>query len=176
MALRSGLVALSLSALSALSIAALGIPAVIVTTSSVAHAEAEDSANVEILVLHATQQAGAGAIDPSIGNLPQLKKPPFSSFNTYKLLDRKGITLKKGQPIEYALVDGRKLNLVLLEKTPKPERYRLAASIDASKGEAFLKKIEVTASPNEPFFVAGQSHKGGILVLGIAIKGAGAAK
>ncbi|WP_394832513.1 hypothetical protein LVJ94_39025 [Pendulispora rubella] len=168
MALRSALVAVSLS------MAALGLSAAVITTSSVAHAQADESANVEIMVLHATQQAGAGAIDPSIGNLPQLKKPPFSSFNTYKLLDRKGIAIKKGQPIEYVLVDGRKLNLVLLEKTQKPERYRLAASIGAPKGEEFLKKIEVVASPNEPFFVAGQSHKGGILVLGIAIKGAAA--
>jgi len=169
MAFRSALVALSLSI--PLSIAGIGIAAAVFTTASVAQAQsAEDNANVEIMVLHATQQPGSGAIDPSIGNLPQLKKPPFSSFNTYKLLDRKSLAIKKGQPIEFALVDGRKLALVLVEKTPKPERYRLAASINAPKGEAFLKKIEVTASPNEPFFVAGQSHKGGILVLGIAIK------
>ena len=165
--------ALSIS-VAALSMAAMVAAAVAVTSvaSAQTQPQTEDAtaAQAEILVLHATQQPGAGTIDPSIGNLPQLKKPPFSSYNTYRLLDRKSVSLKKGTPIEYPLVDGRKLELVLLDKSAKPVRYRLAASIGAPKGETFLKKIEVTASPNEPFFVAGQNHQGGILVLGIAIK------
>ncbi|WP_394826432.1 hypothetical protein [Pendulispora albinea] len=166
--------ALSVSVAS-VSLAAFVAGAVAMTSTSVASAQtadtqADETAKTEILVLHATQQPGGGIIDPSIGNLPQLKKPPFSSYNTYRLLDRKSASLKKGAPLEYPLVDGRKLELSFIEKTAKPTRYRLAASIGGPKGETFLKKIEVTASPNEPFFVAGQSHQGGILVLGITVK------
>jgi len=179
--LRRALALFSCSAASlAMSIAPMSMPIVaavaVVSSPSVAEAQSAEvdavvTANAEILVLHATQRPGAGTIDPSIGELPQLKNPPFNSYNTYKLLARKGVSLRKGVPTDYVLADGRKLELTLLDRVAgKPARYRLAASIGAPKGEAFLKKIEVTASPNEPFFVAGQSHKGGILVLGIAIR------
>ncbi|HWL86099.1 MAG TPA: hypothetical protein VNO21_09875 [Polyangiaceae bacterium] len=147
---------------------------VAVTSTRAAQAQAPESedttAQAEVLVLQASKQPGAGSIDPSIGNLPQLKKPPFDAYNTFRLVDRKAVSLKKGTPADLPLVDGRKLELVLLDKTGKPSRYRLAASISAPKGAAFLKRIEVSASANEPFFVAGQSHQGGILVLGIAIR------
>jgi hypothetical protein len=47
----------------------------------------------EVMVLHATQN-DAGAIDPRIRRLP-LNRPPFSSFNTYKLI---GLRLEPLQP------------------------------------------------------------------------------
>ncbi len=166
MSLRRTLTALGLSLVTAAAFA-VGI-----TSTRAAHAqvESEDTAQAELLVLQASKKPGAGSIDPSIGNLPQLKKAPFDAYNTFRLLDRKSVALKKGAPAEIPLVDGRKLELVLLDKSGKPSRYRLAASIRAPKGEAFLKRIEVSASANEPFFVAGQSHQGGILVLGIALR------
>ena len=37
-------------------------------------------------------------------------------------------------------------------------------------GQAFLKLLEVKAAANEPFFVAGQSYGGGILVIGITVR------
>jgi len=146
----------------------LGVSALLF--SGVAEADTPD-ATAEIMVLQASKTPGEGSIDPSIGKMPQLKKPPLDKFNTYKLLDKKGVTLKKGAPSVYPLVNGHKLELVLLEKTTDtPARFRIGGSIRPPKGEAFLKKIEVNASANEPFFVAGQSHNGGILVLGITVR------
>jgi hypothetical protein len=123
----------------------------------------------EIMVLHATQVDGKGSIDPAVGNMPQLKKPPFSAYNTYKLLDKKSLPLEKGKSAEYPIVNGRVLQVTLVEVTPE-KRYRISAAISQPGGPAFLKLLEVTAAPNEPFFVAGQSYQDGILVLGITLK------
>ena len=35
--------------------------------------------------------------------------------------------------------------------------------------QAFLKLLEVTAGPNDPFFVAGQTYEGGTLFLELAM-------
>lgn len=133
------------------------------------HAPAPSHATVEVMVLHATQQPGAGSIDPQIGNLPQLKKPPFSAYNTYKLLDRKALPLDKGKPVTYGMVNKRTLQITL-EDVMADRRYRVAAAINQPGGGAYLKLLEVTAAANETFFVAGQSYQGGILVIGFTMK------
>ena len=121
------------------------------------------------MVLHATQVAGAGSIDPQIGSLPQLKKPPFSSYNTYKLLDRKALTLVRNAPVSHTLINKRELQVTLQEMTAD-KRYKVAAAINQPGGASFLKLLEVTAAANDTFFVAGQSYEGGILVIGITLK------
>jgi len=134
-------------------------------------AEAQDkrAAHAEIMVLHATQQPGAGSIDPSIGNMPQLKHPPFSAYNTYRLIDKKAYSIPAGTSVKHSLVNGRVLQ-VTLNDIAGDGRYRVAAHIDQPDGKTFLKLLEVTAAPNEPFFVAGQSHEKGILVIGITMR------
>jgi hypothetical protein len=129
------------------------------------------SVGAEVMVLHATQTPGPGSIDPSIGNLPQLKKPPFSAYNTYKLIDRKALVLEKNKPTNYTMVNSRILQ-VTLEEITADNRYKVATAINqpSGNGDAFLKLLEVTAAPNETFFVAGQAYQSGILVIGITIK------
>jgi hypothetical protein len=134
-----------------------------------APAQAPATATAEILVMHATQAPGEGSIDPRIGDLPQLKKPPFSAYNTYKLLDSKKLPLKKGEPGEYALVNGRTLQ-VLLRDISADKRYSVHTAINQPGGATFLKLLDVTAAPNEPFFVGGQSYQGGSLVLAITMR------
>ncbi len=122
-----------------------------------------------IMVMHATQSDGGGSIDPGIGDMPQLKKPPFSAYNTYKLLDKKVLPLEKGKPVTHGLITGRTVQVTLLDVTPD-HRFHVGAAINQPGGQAFLKLLEVNAAANEPFFVAGQSYQGGTLVLGITIK------
>jgi hypothetical protein len=139
-------------------------------TSDAKLARAQGGApKVEIMVLHATQSAGAGSIDPQIGDLPQLKRPPFSSYNTYKLLDRKPLGLEKGKPITYVMPNKRVLQVTLQDVT-SDGRFKIAAAINDPNGGAFLKLLEVTAAANETFFVAGQSYNGGILVIGFTVR------
>ena len=134
----------------------------------VAFAQAS-KANAEIMILHATTAPGPGSIDPQIGNLPQLKRPPFSSYNTYKLLDRKGLGLEKGKPVTYVMPNKRVLQVTLQDVTADG-RFKVAAAINDPNGGPFLKLLEVTASANETFFVAGQSYDGGMLVIGFTLK------
>ena len=133
-----------------------------------AQAPAPATVNAEVMVMHATQVAGPGSIDEKIGNLPQLRKPPFSSYNTYKLLDRKTLAVQKGQPASYQLPNARTLQVSLNDV--KEKRYHVSASISQPDGKAFLKLLEVAAAPNEPFFVAGQTFQGGSLVIAITLR------
>ena len=139
----------------------------------VAQSGAPAPANVkaDVMVLHATNVDGGVVIDPRIGELPALRKPPFSAFNSYKLLSQNAVAVSKDPkdpPATTTLPNGRVLQIALREV--KDNRYRVATSISDPSGKSFLPLLEVTAPAGEPFFVAGQSYNGGMLVVGIKIK------
>ena len=126
----------------------------------------------ELIVLHATNDSSG--IDPNIGKMPELGKPPFSSYNSYKLLDRSKLCLAKAKSATTKLPNDRDLMVTLkdiLEPTKKGDskRYVVSASIQKPGGSTFLPLLEVNAKPGETFFVAGQAYKGGMLVIGIKI-------
>ena len=54
---------------------------------------AEVELATEVMVLHATN-SGKG-IDSAIGKMPELKKPPFSSYDSYALLSKTRLPLSK---------------------------------------------------------------------------------
>jgi hypothetical protein len=150
--------------------AGLALVCAVPATPSAVHAAAAPHPRVEIMQLHATNSDGGGSIDPRIGNLPQLKRPPLSAYNTYKLLDRKLLPIEKDKPVADKLVNGRTLQVTLLDITAD-KRFHVRAEIDRPDGgEAFLKLLEVTASANEPLFVGGQAYQGGTLVLGLTVR------
>lgn len=127
---------------------------------------------VEVVVLHATND-GSG-IDPKIGKMPELGKPPFSAYNSYKLLERLKLSLQKGKPTTTKLPDGSVLQVSLKDVTEakkqgEPRRFVISTSIQKPGGNTFLPLLEVNAKAGEPFFVAGQQHKGGVLVLGVKV-------
>lgn len=117
---------------------------------------------IEVLVLHATN-SGKG-IDPRIGDLPELKRPPFSSYDSYELLQAERLPLIVGQPRELRLPNDRVLRTRLVAILPR-ETLRIAASINQPKGKTFLPLLEVKAKVGQRFIVAGQKFKAGILVL-----------
>lgn len=116
----------------------------------------------EVMVLHATN-SGKG-IDSRIGNMPELKKPPFSSYDTYVLLDKVRLPLEKDDKT-MNLPNGRVLKTKLIEALKDNEHVRMSASINQPGGKTFLPLLEVKAKVGQTFIVAGQSYKGGILVL-----------
>lgn len=146
-------------------------PAASASASSSASDAPAAQVPAQIMVLHATNTDGG--IDPRIGPLPQLKLPPFSAYNTYKLLGRHAITLATSRPDTTTLPNGRVLRTVLKAALPD-QKYRVSASIsrprdDKAREDTFLPLLEVTAKSGETFFVAGQSYRGGILVVGIRV-------
>ena len=127
---------------------------------------------VEILILHGTND-GSG-IDPKLGRLPELGKPPFSSYNSYKLLERSRQTLTTQGPTSMKTPTGANLRLSLKEivepqKRDQVRRYVISSSIQKPGGNSFLPLLEVSAKAGQLFFVAGQEYKGGALVFGIKV-------
>lgn len=128
---------------------------------------------VEVLELHGTND-GSG-IDPKLGKLPQLGKPPFSSYNSYRLLARGTLELTRGSTATRKLVTTATLQVTLkdvLEPTQAGEvrRYVLAASVKKANGTSALPLLEVSTRSGEWVFVAGQAYKGGTLMVGLRIK------
>ena len=113
-------------------------------------------------MLHATN--AKKGIDPRIGDMPELKKIPFSSYDSYELLQRVRLPFKKDEPKTFDLPNGRVLQTKLVEALPD-DSVRLSASINQPGGKTFLPLLEVKAKVGQAFIVAGQSYKGGILVL-----------
>lgn len=127
----------------------------------------------EVIVLHATN-SDAG-IDPKIGKMPELQKPPFSAYNSYKLLDRAQVALTKGQATRTKLPNGSELMVTMKDELAsatkgEPKKYVVSARIRKDGGSSFLPLLEVNAKPGDTFFVAGQKYQGGILVIGIKIQ------
>jgi hypothetical protein len=126
----------------------------------------------EVIVLHATND-GKG-IDPSIGKIPALERPPFSSYNSYKLLEKYDLKLPKGEAKDKKLPDGGKLALMFKEvsrgkKKDDPTKFVVSATIEKADGKQFLPGLDVNALKGEYFFIAGQKYNGGILVIGVKI-------
>ena len=132
----------------------------------------EAAVSTEIVVLHATND-GTG-IDPKIGKMPELGKPPFSSYKRYKLLDRSQHPTSKAAASTIKLPNDAVLKVSLKDviepqKKGEAKRYVMSASIQKPGGKDFLPLLEVNAKAGETFFVAGQNYKGGVLVIGIKV-------
>lgn len=132
---------------------------------SSAHAQSA-SQPAEVLVIHANTE-GDG-IDPQLAKLEALRKPPFDSFKKQSLIRRVEVKLEPGKEAEVELPNGRKLHLVLLEKL-KDGRLRVSVSINRPGQRDYLPVMTVSAAPGDPFFVAGQKHEGGTLIIGVRV-------
>ncbi len=129
---------------------------------------ATERSEAEVIVLHALND-GKG-IDPKIGKMPQLKQPPFSAYSSYRLLHRGRVNLVKGKDATLVLPNKGKVVLQLksVSKTKKGKRFVLATRIDKANGSKFFRG-EFKAKPRNIFFVAGERHGKGILVVGIRV-------
>jgi hypothetical protein len=134
------------------------------------------SPTLEITLIYAALSDAGGSIDPALRDLPQLTRDqPFVRYNVYKLLERTQHTLETDKPDTYGIVNGRTLQITLVDVTttgaPHPDRrYHVRAAIGEPGKQAFLKRLEVTASEGEPFFVGGQSYQGGTLFLELVVR------
>lgn len=146
----------------AFAVAALGALLVpLVNSERVAHADGTPRADV--LVIHAATVPGAGSMDPKLANLRQLKNVPFNGYNSFKVLDSKSaLALAKVGP-SVALPNGYNFSLSL--SSVEGKTLHIVPSL--SKTAAPHPLPEVSAKAGEPFFVAGQSYQGGILIIAV---------
>jgi hypothetical protein len=116
----------------------------------------------DILVIHALNTPGAAATDPALAGLKQLKNVPFNGYNVFKLLDTKSVPLVKTGGSVIPLANGYKFSLSLT--SAQGNQLHIVPAI----GKVAPAPLpEVTAKANEPFFVAGQSYQGGILIIAV---------
>lgn len=124
-------------------------------------------ADVVVLVA-SNSRDGKGSIDPRIGSVPALAKPPFSSYDTYRFVSRSKLAIERTTPATSTLPNGRVVQISLRDVLGDG-RMRVATSINQPGGSTFLPLLEVVAPAGETFFVAGQSFQGGVLVVGITM-------
>jgi hypothetical protein len=134
---------------------------------------AEPTANsVPASVLIVLVSAEGSGTDPALAKLEALNKPPFDAFPRKSLLKRFDLQLSRGKESELELPNGRKLRLSLLERTADG-RYRVNVSINRPGKSDYLPVMTVNAAAGDPFFVAGQKHEGGTLIIGVSVGKAG---
>jgi hypothetical protein len=133
---------------------------------AMSRAEAQDPVHVSAQVMVIVAREIAGAIDPRLGTLTALRRPPFSSFGSMDIFAEHSVTLPLGTPVTIDLPNGRVMQLVLEEITPDG-RNHVRVSINRRSQSDYLPVLEVAAPAGEPFFVAGQSFMGGTLVIGV---------
>ncbi len=160
-----------------LSVLAFGLPAMTAAGHSASASPSKRAAALEITVIYAARADGGAAIDPGLRDLPQLTRDqPFVRYNVYRLLERKELPLEEGKPETYSIVNGRTLQITLVDTQggsgSHPERrFHVRAAIEEPGKQAFLKLLDVTATESEPFFVGGQSYQGGTLFLELVVRG-----
>jgi hypothetical protein len=154
--------ALVLSSVGARSSSAQPSPAVSASASASASAPSPPApspvvtaVDAEILILHANN-SGRG-IDPKVRDLPQLKKPPFSSYNSYQVLGQSRVALPLGKQVDTPLPNSGTFRLSFKEALA-PARFKLATTILQPDGKPFLPMLEVSLPYNEFFFVGAQSY------------------
>jgi hypothetical protein len=118
-----------------------------------------------MIVLGSSQGNGS---DPQLAKLEALRKPPFDGFSKKTLLKRVDLTLTPGKEVEVELPNGRKLRILLLERAGDG-RYRVSVSINRPGKQDYLPVMTVAAAAGDPFFVAGQKHEGGTLIIGVSV-------
>ena len=136
------------------------------TPARAAAAQAPAAEPTQVLVILAGEEAGEVA--PELKKIEALQKPPFSAFKSMKVLSKSPLSAAVGKPVEVTLPNGRKMQVELME-VESDGRFKVRVSINKPDAKDYLPGMVVKASPGEPFFVAGQKHQGGTLIVGITV-------
>lgn len=136
--------------------------------SAVAHGAEAQSAAIEAEVLIALGREEPGEIDPALRDHRALTRPPFSAFKSMALLSRPTLSLEPGKDAVIDLPNGRKMRIQVSAVLPNG-RFRVKVSINRPNQKDYLPEMQVIASEDDPFFVVGQAHEGGTLVIGVKL-------
>ena len=134
-------------------------------------AHAQVNARCDVLIIHGTNDdkpdptALPAAVAGPLAQFPQLRMPPFSAYRTMRLLRRPILNLTPNVPFAVALPTGRSMAVTYLGNDPHGH-LQISVSISMPGAVAYLPGIVYAATPGAPFFQAGQSYQGGVLILG----------
>ncbi len=131
-----------------------------------AHAADGDRVPAEVLIVLASEEAGE--VDAELRAMSALQRAPFNAFRSMRVLSRPRVDLRQGDDTDIQLPNGRRLRIHLVHELPDG-RYRVRVSINRPNQRDYLPVMHVVVSPGDPFFVAGQSHEGGTLIIGVRL-------
>lgn len=126
---------------------------------------AADKAQCNVLTIHATNNEGT--TDPALEQIPELKKPPFNMYKTFRLLSEKDHTLTMDVPVTLSLPAGSGLVGKLVFKGENKALKEFNFKLYLIKGNGKDKKEKVTSFAVKgaaPFFYV-RPFKEGQLIL-----------
>jgi hypothetical protein len=136
--------------------------AVIAIAGVIAEARAGEQVKCDLLTIEAS--SGGQGVDAALAaHAAILQKPPFSAFNTFRLLKRQTYDLVLGTPVVLSLPQA--LGGSLLYNRMEEGRFNLTLTIDRQGGAPVT--INSKASPGRPFFAAGFQTGTGTLIFGV---------
>ncbi len=156
-------------ALLLMTLTALGFASGVGSGASVAAAQAGGLSAELVVVLG---KSTPGPSDPKLAAYPTLAGPQFAMFQSRSLLQQVRLTLMPGTPAESKLPNGGKVSLTIKERLPNGA-VRLLVEVTKSDGKTRLAKLTAKLAPGVPFFIAGQQHAGGTLIMGVTLKKSG---
>lgn len=118
-------------------------------------------------------------VDPKLDKLKgKLAKPPFSAWDTFKLLGEPTVSAEKDKPVTATLATGGKLTLLLKDKLVSQggkSRLRVSIDVDDKAGKRTLSTVMVFGAGDVHFPVAGTPYDKGVYIAGLscAIPGPG---
>ena len=143
-------------------------------------AEAPATAKCVVTEILATNEKKG--VDAKLDKLKgKLAKPPFSAWDTFKLIGEPAVTAEKDKPATATLATGGKLTLLLKDKLVSQggkSRLRVGIDVDDKAGKRTMSTVMVFGAGDVHFPVAGTPYEKGVYIAGLscAIPGPAPAK
>ncbi len=133
-------------------------------------ARAQAAATCTVTEMVATND-GKG-VDPKLSRFERkLKKPPFSSWDTFRLLAEKTFDTEEDKPVTTGLAPGGKLTLLLKDKIPSGGKVRLRYGLDMdSKAGKRILSTTVAFDSGDAVLVAGEPYQKGTYILALSCR------
>lgn len=127
-----------------------------------AHAQGGDRADCTVLEIRASNDDGG--IDPALRPVAKkLKRPPFSSWKSFRLLKKHSRQVVKMKALELRLVSGGRMALLYRESVPAKKnktRLRLSLTLDDKNGKRKL-DLTIKLDSGDYHLIGGDPLEGG---------------
>jgi hypothetical protein len=146
------------------SLLALALGALLLLAGGAAGAQAADCTATEIVASNEKE-----GIDPRLERFrAKLTRPPFSAWDTFKLLGEPRLRADLGKPVTARLATGGSLRLVFKEriKAERKVRLRFGIDIDARGGKRTVSTV-VAFDDRDSVLIAGEPHGMGTYILAL---------
>lgn len=124
--------------------------------------------NIEVMVIEAKETGEQ--VDPELRSISALSRAPFSAYKSMRILGRQtspaplsNVQLPNGQRMDVSVLE-------TIEERGNTQAYRVGVVIkSADQSTEILRKLRIIASKSEYFFIAGQRHGDGIIIIGVRV-------